>query len=365
MITASAVCATGILFIYSMGQILQNWRVYIAAIFSTVLVIGSFMLARGIQSPPIAQASAETALLQAIATKDSDGDGLPNWEEALYGTDSNFTDTFNLGMTDGEAVARGLIVPKAIADIKVATSTKATNSDVNYAADGLTPPTENTLTDAFAKNFLTLYLAAKQANGGADLSDTDTQNIENQALASLSTSVTAAPDFKSVHDLKVSGSGVDALKAFAVDVEAIFKKNASNATTSELIYLQYVVTNNDATALTHLTSIAKAYRDSAAGLAALPVPTELVADDLALVNAMMRMSGVINDFARVNTDPLATMLALEQYVPAVQSLGEAFTNIGNAYAAEGITLPRGTPGASFINIISDMTARQQTAIKTL
>ena len=132
-----------------MGQILQNWRVLIAAFFAAVLIIGSFMFARSVASTPIAQASTETALLQAIATRDSDGDGLPDWEEALYGTDPRITDTFKLGMTDGAAVAKGLIVPKAIADIRVTMS-----APVSIGSDGLPPPpAEGTLTAAFAKNF--------------------------------------------------------------------------------------------------------------------------------------------------------------------------------------------------------------------
>lgn len=348
-----------------MGQILQNWRVLAAALFSVVLVIGAYVLARNVEAPSIAQASTETALLQAIATKDSDSDGLPDWEEALYGTDPHVTDTFHLGMTDGEAVAKGLIVPKAIADIQVATSSLATSSNIDYAASGLAAPTEGSLTDAFSKNFFSLYVAAKQANGGANLSDVDMQNIENQALNALSTSVAPASDFKSLRDLTISSRGADALKAFAADAEAVLKKNTSDATLNELVYLQYAVENNDATASAHLVGIAKAYRDTAAGLAMLPVPRELAAQDLALVNAMMRVSEVISDFARVNIDPLTTMLALQQYVPASQALGKAFTDVGNAYASAGITLPTGTPGASFVNLIADMVARQKAAANNL
>jgi hypothetical protein len=335
-----------------MGQILQNWRVLAATLFSAILVVGAYMLARGVESPPIAQASAETALLQAIAAKDSDGDGLPDWEEALYGTDPHITDTFHLGMTDGEAVAKGLIIPKAIADISVATSTPTTNSDINYATAGLTPPTENTLTDAFAKNFLTLYVAAKQANGGAVLTDAETQNIASEALTELSSAITTAPDYKSASDLVVVGSGADALTAFAVSAEAVFKKNTTNATTSELNYLTNAIQNSDATALSQLAQIAKATRNIAVGLAVLPVPQELADGDLALINGMMRISETVADFAHVNVDPLTAMVALQQYLPAAQALGESFVNVSNVYATAGVVLSKNTPGAWFANIAS-------------
>lgn len=357
---------TTVILLNDMGErISLNWRILAATFFSAVLVVGAYLLARGVESPSLAQASTETALLQAIATKDSDSDGLPDWEEMLYGTDPNTTDTFQLGMTDGAAVAKGLIVPKAIADIQIATSSQATNSDIDYAASGLAAPTEGSLTDAFSKNFFTLYVAAKQANNGNDLSDAEIQNVANEALRSLTSSIASAQDFKSTSALRVSGSGTDALRAFAANAEIMFVKNSANATTSELVYLQSVVENNDATALVHLVSIAKAYRDSAAGLSALPVPGELAASDLALVNALMRVSEIISDFARVNTDPLTAILALQQYVPAAQSLGKAFIAIGETYAAAGITFPDGTPGANLLKVIADMKARQQAASDTL
>ena len=342
-----------------MGQILQNWRILVSASLSIVLIVGAFLLARSVESPNSARASTESALLQAIAVKDSDGDGLIDWEEALYGTSPNITDTFSLGMTDGEAVTKGLIVPKAIADISLATSSIA-----SMPTDGSLPPppAEGTLTAAFAKNFFTLYLSVKQANGGADLSESEMASIANEALNSLSSAITQAPDFKSAKDIKVLGSGADALMEFAVNAEAVLMKNTSNATTSEINYLKSAVENNDDTALPHIASIAKAYRDSAVGLSALSVPMELADSALALVNSLMRVSEITSDFARVNDDTLATILALQQYPQAVLDLGNAFININKIYRTDGISLPAGTPGASFVNLVVDI-ANEQAAAK--
>ena len=322
-----------------MGQILRNWRIGAAVIFSVVSIVGAYMLARGVRTPQVAEASAESALLQAIATKDTDGDGLPDWEESLYGTDPRVTDTLKLGMQDGEAVARGLIVPKAIADIPLVTP-----SPVSLDLDGLPPPP--------------LFMAAKEANGGGDLSEAQMSEVANQALNSLASTVAASPDYKSAKDITVSGSGADVLKSFAVQAEAVLLKNTANATTSELNYLKSAIMNNDTTAIPHIASIAKGYRDSAVGLSMLAVPQELAADHLLLINAMMRVSEVTNDFARVTEDPLATMLALQLYPQAVSNLGTAFIHVGQIYKAAGITLPTGTPGASFVNLIENLVAKQ-------
>ena len=343
-----------------MRQILRHWRVIGATLFSVGFVIGAYVLAKSVEAPPAALASEESALLAAIAKKDSDGDGLPDWEEALYGTSPSMTDTFKLGMTDGEAVARGLIVPKAIADVTVITSSPATAlfDDPSLPA----PPADGTLTAAFAENFFTLYLAAKQEKGGANLSEADMQDIASRALNSLAEIITAAPDFKSAKDIIIAGSGPEALADYAVKAEAILLKNTSNATTSELNYLKYAVEGDDE-ALTRIASIAKAYRDSAVGLAVLPAPRELADDHLLLVNALMRVSQIATDFTRVNTDVLATILALEQYPQATGALGTAFINIGKVYMQAGISLPAGEPGASFVNLIADLVSEQAAAKK--
>ncbi|KKW45324.1 MAG: hypothetical protein UY97_C0026G0007, partial [Parcubacteria group bacterium GW2011_GWB1_57_6] len=253
----------------------------------------------------------------------------------------------------------GLIVPRAIADMSTLASSPAVPGP-----NGLPPaPAEGTLTAAFAQNFFTLYLAAKQRKGGENLSESDMANVANEALSSLSSAITAAPDFKSAKDLTVSGSGAEALRAFAADAEAVLLKNTNNATTSELNYLKNAVENNDITALSHIASIAKGYRDSAAGLAMLPVPQELASVDLALINSLMRMSEIATDFTRVNDDPLAAMLALQQYPQAVLALGNAFVRIGTIYKDADVSLLASTPGASFVNLISDVAASKQVAKK--
>jgi len=60
------------------GEIFKHRNIIAATLFSVVLIVGAYMFARGIESPQVAQASTETALLQAIASKDSDSDGLPD-----------------------------------------------------------------------------------------------------------------------------------------------------------------------------------------------------------------------------------------------------------------------------------------------
>lgn len=333
-------------------RIVEHWRVITASLFSLLLVFGVYVFAKDAEFPSVAQASMESSLLQAVATKDTDSDGLPDWEEALYGTNPKVADSAHLGMTDGEAVSRGLIVPVAITDIPPSSS-----------GSPETAVGEDTLTAAFAKTFFTFYVAAKNAKGGGDLSEAEMNDVATKSLESLSSAVAAAPDFKSAKDMEVSGSGPEALKTFAVNAEAVLLKNTNNATTSELYYLKRVAENGDLAAIPYISAIANTYRTSAVGLSVLPVPPELIKEHVALINAMMRLSQVVSDFARVENDPLTTMLALKQYPQAVLDMGNALIQIGNVYKAAGISLSPATPGASFVNIMTDIAASQRAAKK--
>lgn len=336
----------------------RNWSTIAASVFAILIIGGAYLIARGAALPRVAQASTETALLEQIASKDSTGDGLPDWEKSLYGIPVNATTTdyFNLGMTDGEAVARGLIVPVAPTP---ALATSTPGAAATAASYGLTAPATDSLTDTFAQNFFALYMSAEQSNGGS-LTDDQINDIANEALTELSASVTPAPDFKSAADIKASGTGPAALKAYAANAEAVFAIHDPHLPENQLEYLQDYLTNGDQSALTALAELGAYYQETATGLAALTVPTEAATTHLALVNALARTGWEIKDFSRVNSDPLSAMLALEQHPQTVLTLSNAFTAVAQEFSAEGIVLPAGSDGAGFVNLASDLAAQATT-----
>lgn len=343
------------------ARILKHWQITVALVFSVVLVGGAYLLAHEVIAPQIALASTQTELLKAIATKDSDSDGLPDWQETLYGTDAHNPDTFKLGMTDGQAVAQGLIVPKAIVDAPIASSTPNSGDIVDPS---LPPaPAAGTLTAQFAANFFSLYLQAKQANGGADLSDSQISDVANQSVQSITANIKPAADYKRLSDLTITGSGQGPMLDFAASAERILLTNANEATTTDINYFKSALVDGNDKAYDIILSIAKSYRGSAAGIAALPVPKELAQSDLALVNTLMRLSQIDVDFTKADSDPLVAILALQQYQTVMNAVAKAFVDIGGAFQAQNISVPAGTPGALFANMAADVQKAQQAAAK--
>lgn len=347
----------------TVAWILRHGSIVSASILAALLIVGAYFFASGSLAPRQVGAEGTAALMQAIATRDSNGDGLPDWEKVLYGIpiDATTTDYFHLGMTDGEAVARGLIVPKAVVNIP-----KQQTSSSTYADYGLPPPpAEGTLTGAFAKNIFLIYLNAEKANGGAPLSQAQQRLVAKQALSQLLRAIPPVTNFKSQKDLTVSTSSLDAFKTFANAAGMIFLKNKSTATTTAVEYLKESLATRDNTAmLAHMASLSKMYQDAAAGLAVLPVPKKLAAADLSLINSLANLGSITNDFTKVNTDPIATLVALERYPQTVQSFANALTSINILYAIAGVSLPTGSSGADFVNIIMNAQAPLKTQ-KTL
>ena len=309
-------------------------------------VLWAYVSAVGFAHPSLARATTETELIKSITAKDSDGDGLPDWEETLYGTDPHKVDTRGLGKTDGEAVAEGLIVPKAVADLPApadATSTTATNL-------GLSSPGEGSLTDIFSKNFFSIYLAAKDA-AGRELTKDEISNLAANAVEKLTASVKPPADFRTARDIRVEGSGADALRTYAATAETVFATHTTNYPKSELEYLKEAVDGNTA-ALENVRDIAAAYRAIASGLAALTVPIEVRDAHVALVNALAGVGVLANDFTKYDTDPLLVMLATTQYANVVTHLHDAFVNLADVYAKAHVTFSQDEVGAHFVYTVS-------------
>src|SRR3569833_2132398 len=62
-----------------------------------------------------ANAESTDELLKAYANKDTAAAGLPDWQEALYGTDPNKAISNSFGIPDGEAAREGKLTPNTLA----------------------------------------------------------------------------------------------------------------------------------------------------------------------------------------------------------------------------------------------------------
>lgn len=304
-----------------------------------ILIIGAYILSgRHISGVSLVNAESTDAILKTYAAKDSDNDGLPDWEEALYGTDPQNPHSVRANLTDGEAVAQGLATPRYSGQPASATSTENLAAKVPG-----TPAAPDSLTEQFSRLFFNNYMATR---GDTPPTTEQTQAFVQDAVTELSTT-RVLPDAFSASQMKISGSGPAALTAYAVQAELIFQANNPRLPYDELTYFSDATDRNDATALANVAKIAESYTNRAKALAGISVPQEASSAQLSLVSTMARLGNTIADLAAVKNDPMRAMLGLAEYQSDVDAFAAALSSMHTLFVMENIDIAKGQPGYSF------------------
>ncbi len=276
--------------------------------------------------PNVADAVSTEELLRAYAEKDSDSDLLPDWQEALYGSDPLNPRSIDSSMTDGEAVAAG----RATVSLREEVSPELPDiPGVEVEAD--------TVTGAFGRKLFTDYFEARGQNQPTSddiiafvTSAADTLAIENDTRARYS-----SKDLTIVQD-----NSQEALKAYAARVASSVVRPSIDAPQNELFYFYDYVALKDEAALPKVAALGKSYKETAAAYMRIPVPAIAAAPHLELVNALYRTGEATEYMAAVKTDPLLAFLGIAQYQTASAALHEALKKSVAVFVA---TFPAQTP----------------------
>lgn len=310
-----------------------------------VMLISTAYITSGpsIFSTKTAGAESTHDLLVSYASKDTDNDGLPDWQESLYGTDVNNAHSVNPGLTDSEAVAKGLVEPK----FKTATTTAPSASVIPGPDSGPT-----TLTDQFGKEFFGQYLLAR---GKGEPSSSEVATFAEQGVSVLKQNH-ATPDAFNQGQVKVSGTGPDALLVYAASVEKIITKVDAGKSKDELGYFSDAVYKNDAAALIAVKKYSKDYDTAGRALMSVSVPKELATSHLKLANALMHVSESIGDMSSIQTDPLRAMLGMATYKDTSAEGRDALKDMGQVFKSENVQPDTGTTGSIFYKYLVRGTA---------
>lgn len=316
-----------------------------AASLLAVFMIGGTYLSTGpnpfFGMTRIAGAQSSEELLREYAAKDSDADGLPDWQEALYGTDPMNPESFQVGIRDGEAVAQGLIEPKVV----VRPENEPTDPDTIPGT--LAAP--SSLTDRFSQTLLKQYLMNR---GEKPPTSAEIVAFVEAGIADLERENVSPPRF-SLADVRTTGdTGTAALTAYAANVEQAFVLNTVSADKNELSYFADAL-KEDAAALRKIASIGEAYADIANALIAIPAPAEARQAHLSIANALMHMSETSGDMAALKTDPLRALMGIGLYEKYAEELVAAFTNMNGVFSARQVSIPEGSAGYYIVKTAND------------
>lgn len=288
-------------------------------------------------------ASAQSAeeLLKEYAAKDSDSDLLPDWQEALYGTDPLNPESFKAGILDGDAVAQGLIEPKV--------TVREDGGTTDISSIPGTSALPNSLTDRFAQTLLKQYL---QNRGSTPPTNAEIVAFVEKGIANLSSESISSAKYAASDVRTTAETGTLALTKYAGQVEAAFGNNTVSTSKNELSYFADAL-KGDASALRKIEDISDAYANIAAAMMKISVPTEARQAHLSIANALVHMSEINADMATLKSDPLRSLMGIGLYDRYAKELVGAFSNLSSIFSARQVSIPEGVEGYYIVKTSRD------------
>lgn len=267
-------------------------------------------------SQKLGAGSGQLGFLEALedANRDSDNDGLKDWEEILWKTDPNRPDTDGDGTPDAEEVKLGRD------PISAGPNDKLKKPEEKSKTATTTP---GTLTDKIAQEFAAKYLtAAGTAEGELDIFQKKT--IAESLIESLSRDALLYKDKFSPADVKVAQN-----PSYLKTASDFLNKTFAGLGDPELIILDRVLSAEKYEDLKKLDGYIAAYQKTVDFLKKQNVPENYAALHLELMN-IMQNTAVADSFMRVvDKDPARGLMGLELYAKQAERLQKFYNSGGD------------------------------------
>ena len=219
-----------------------------------------------------------------LKEKDSDEDGLPDWQEELSGTDPFNKDSDGDGTPD--------ILPIEV-------------------TEGL----PQTATEAIAERLISRYVALKQR----DAYDPEKgQALANEIVESLEVSIPFVPHMRDA--IKTVQPSAPQKSAYEKKVRAALAPLRAFTEPDLAIYAHYVQ-NKDIASLAEVREHGLAYIQAGEKMMKIEPPTDIVDDHIEAANALSYFGATLQKMAERAEDPIAALSLLRTYNQAEQYLG--------------------------------------------
>ncbi len=313
-------------------------RVFIAIGIACALLGISFFLFSSHTGDVVVNDTLAPAIVSDLSSKDSDNDGLTDWEEALWKTDPQNPDTDGDGTLDGEEVLLGRDPRKPGPNdfINAETETLDVSKIITNSGES---ETEKLAQTAFVE-----YLELKNA-GVAVTPDFIANSIARQVQIGEE-----SPSLYTVNDVKTTQTNDVTLRVYAEEMGQVLIRNESREG-NELQLLQKAVNGGGLTETEKIAKISTIYAKIASESKQVIVPSELLNTHVSLVNTYMGMQKHIFDMSFALKDPLRAVYAVSAYQKTLETMVRDFNQIAFFYNSRGISFEQGTGGYLFLHAI--------------
>ena len=264
----------------------------IAVIVLVLISFGVYAFTGYLKSRSVKKIGAPTPIaVKDIVQKDSNGNGIPDWEETLWGLDPT---------KNGDA-------NKEYINNKRALLAQSNNTDPTNQSQS-TPENQ-----ALAQEFFAVVMSLQQ-----------TGNLDDNALAAIGdtigSKIVAAPipDVYTKNMLTIIPStnqyddDNELFKYYTAYMKIIIK-HKNDDIGNELTYIGVALKNNDTGALAQSQRVAEAYRAFGKELVNTPTPEAYVGLALSMANNYEKTGLSIEGLSKLSTDPIVGMQAVINY----------------------------------------------------
>ncbi len=209
-----------------------------------------------------------------LVGKDTDSDGVPDWEEGLWGTDPTKKET-TPGLSDSDAIV------KLKAEETAGTGANTSSQDQNL-----------TKTDQFSREFLATVSSLSE-NGSLDQATVDklgssvAEQIKNSEPKKVYT----------ITDIKIAKTDTQqSITTYNTNLNNLYKKTSTKYSVIDVLG-QFAPNDNtiNASALTQLDPIIKEMNDFLQGMIKTDTPPSIVSLHLNMINSLERVVENLND----------------------------------------------------------------------
>lgn len=222
---------------------------------------------------------------------DTDGDGLIDWQESLYGSNPDLYDTDGDGTSDGDEIKEGRDPSVAGPNDALVTLNGLLKTD--FEVEGYKP---GTLTDDFSKEFFLNYLNLKQQGQiGTEISDKTIENLGNQVALEVNPKI-----MFSEQDLVLVDFNKENLGKYAEEVAIIYTD-----------YLTQIDNIKNLPDEEYLNRVSELYSNLSNVLSQINIPAPVKNVHVELLNAIYNKSLSLKSFSDYESDPLKTFLSVK------------------------------------------------------
>ncbi len=269
--------------------------------------------------------------------KDTDGDGLKDWEEALWKTDPNNPDTDGDGTPDGEEVREERDPLKPGPNDKIKDEVKFPIK-TNYE-------NKTTMTNAMTEDLFLNYINLKN---GSELDSKSKANLIN----SIANKISKKDNLKiyTSKDLKIIPDSYVNLKNYGNEIATIFLKYTQNpkADYNVVNILNKIITTKDNKYYSELEPSILAYKDISKKLLGVSTPKSSAVVHLAMINIYETIATSLEDIVKSPNDSLRGLIGVSRYNQQIKQVQIVIKDLSNFFIKNKIVFAENEPGAKLI-----------------